>query len=270
MILSFLTGSVALASPPGGLPDLGETPRLLQYKRVDEGDGPVRGRWKRSRARYRAWELRNDTIVRLQDTQRGRVMEERRFDATGWPLTTWYSPGTDRSSIEVHTVPSREIGLSGWVPRDVPGGTVLAPLAPFERESGGVELLLLGGIFEVWYDPSSSDVYGADFRSGLLAGCGCVLVDEAATWIDGRPAKRFRLDLPSAQGVSVMDLWALPLRDDRGVWIATYRVTGPRDEILALAPGRAMISTVSLSSLGDLRPPAPPAEPEESDEPTDP
>lgn len=257
LFLTTLATSLAWSVPPGGAPNVGAKPSQLQYKRIDDDGGPVTGRWKRSRARYRAWELRDDTIVRLQDTSRGRVVEDRRFDATGHPLTTWYEPGSERSSIEVHTVPSREIGLSGWAPRPIPGGTVVAPLAPFDRSGGGAELLVLGGIFEVWYDPTATDAYSETFREGLLSGCGCVLVDEGAAWIDGVAAKRFRLELPTSEGTATMDLWALPLAD-RGVWFASYRVVAPSNETLALAPGRALISMVDLRAVDTLRPPPPP------------
>lgn len=255
MMLSILTLSLAGATPPGGPPNLGAVPKQIQYKRIDDDGGPVVGRWRRSRARWRAWELRDDTIVRLQDTSRGRVIEDRRFDATGYPLTTWHSPGTDRSAIVVHTLPTREVGLSGWKEHPIPGGTATAPLAPFERIGGGAELLILGGIFEVWYEPDTVDVYGDVFRDGLQSGCGCVIVDEAATWIDNRPAKRFRLDMPGPDGRVVMDLWALPV-GDRGTWLANYRVVAPSDDVLALAPGRAMVGTIRLDALDELMAPA--------------
>lgn len=251
MMLPLLAFPLASATPPGGPPSVGAVPRVVQYKRIDDEGGPVEGRWRRSRARWKAWELSDDTVIRLQDTQRGAIVEDRRFDATGWPLTTWYAPGTDRSSIFVHTVPQREIGLSGWDVHEIPGGAVTAPLAPFPRPGGGVELLLLGGVFEVWHDPTPVDVFGGTFRDGLQAGCGCVIVDEAATWIDNEPAKRFRLDVPGPEGRVVLDLWAIPM-EDRGVWLASYRVVAPRDDVLALAPGRAMVSTITLGRLSEL------------------
>ena len=247
------------------LPHLGESLSVNTYRRLDDDGGPVRGRWRRSDGSWLAWETRDDTIVRLQLREGRQTVLERRFDGSGWPLTTHDMRGVPR--IEVHTVPPRELLLSGWSEHEVPGGTITAPLPPFERPTGGAELLVLDGTFDVWHDPIWADVYAPAFRDDLVAGCGCDLVDEASTWVDGRPGKRFRLALPTPEGPALTDLWVVPVGEGngggrpQGIWLASWRVVDPVHDTRAMAPGRAMIALVRLSRLEELVAPAPAPEP---------
>ena len=245
------------------LPALGEALRTQQYRRIDDTGGRVRGRWRRSRAAWTAWELQDGTIVQLQHTERRQVVEERRFDATGWPLTTWHRPPDGLPRLEVHTVPGRELVLSGWTPQDIPGGSVLAPLTTLERDPSGARLLVLGGTFEVWHDPDtpSAFVYEPAFREGLASGCGCVLVDAASVWVDGQPGIRIRMEVPPTARrdpaeAQLLDLWAVPL-GEHGVWLASYRAPIHEEEPLAMAPGRALISLTTLNQLDALVRPTP-------------
>ncbi len=253
------------------LPKAGEVPRVRLYKRLIDDGGPVRGRFRRSSARWWLWELRDGTVVRAQLREGGAILEDRRFDAAGWPLAAFREPGPEAGSVPrvvVQTVPERELVLSGWARQDIPGGSVLAPLAPLPREGGGAQLLVLGGALDVWHDPSRANVYGADFREGLLGACGCVLVDQTATWVDGKPGVRFRLEVPDRGEVDLLDLWAVPAGAGAsgGIWLASYRVRGiaraagddSAAETLAMGPGRALISLVTLDALAGLGAPEAP------------
>ncbi|HHO49838.1 MAG TPA: hypothetical protein ENK18_02955 [Deltaproteobacteria bacterium] len=256
---------VAIAAAP---PHVGEVPSERLYKRMDDDGGPARGRWRQRRSgAYLAWELEDKTILRYQKTERRQVVLDRRFDATGWPLTSLETPIGGLPRVVVHSAPSREIVLSGWSSQPIPGGSVSAPLPGLPREGGGVRFLVLGGELEVWHDPRWADVYSDTFRDGLLAGCGCVLVDEMSAWIDNVPGKRFRMEVPGTEPPDQLDVWVVPLgpppelprgegeapeAGPSGLWLASYRVTAPEVPVLQLAPGRAMMALITLDRLEEL------------------
>ncbi|MBX2799292.1 MAG: hypothetical protein KTR31_16575 [Myxococcales bacterium] len=239
----------------------GQSPSERLYRRLDEGtDGRVRGRWRQRRdGPFLLWELEDDTVVRMQRRQRGRITEDRRFDATGGPLTTLETPASGLQRIVVHTVPERELVLSGWAEHEIPGGSVVAPVKGLPRDEGGLRFLILGGELDIWHEQEASDVFSAEFLTGLLSGCGCTLVDAAPTWVDGEPAVRYRLEVPGPATADLVDLWAVPNEVGGGLWFASYRVPSPTEPTLAMAPGRALISMIELDALADLQVPAPAA-----------
>lgn len=249
----------------------------------------MQGRWRQRRsAPYLAWELEDGTILRYQKTQRRRIVVDRRFDAEGWPLTTHETSAGGLPRLIVHTAPSREIVLSGWSSELIPGGSVISPVPALPREGGGARFLVLGGEFDVWHDPRWADVYSETFRDGLVAGCGCILIDEMSAWIDNKPGKRFRLEVPGTESPDQIDIWAIPIgpppapleptedgeapepRDPSpsGIWLASYRVAAPDSPTLQLAPGRAMVALAVLDRIDELvmplaEPPPEAAAPEE-------
>ncbi len=244
------TGLEAFA--PRDLFRAGESPTRRYYKRIRERDGAVSGRYRsRRRERFALWSLRSGVVVRLEERQRAGVIEIRRFDPMGQPVTTVRTPRQGWPSVTVHLVPEREIGISGWEERSIPGGSVELPV-PLIEGDGGVEAWVLGGRLEVWHDPRPADVTTDAFWQGLIVGCGCDLVDRVATWVDGRPGVRFRF----ARGTDVQELWAIPYdeRGARGVWFAGFHApdVDAASTSLRVAPGRALIALVDLDDLDDL------------------
>lgn len=242
------------AFEPRPLWQAGDEPRRRYYRRVAEVDGRVRGRsYSRRPARFALWSLDDGVVVRLQERRRRSVLLERRFGPFGDPLTT-HRPAAPWPSIVVHHVPNREIGLSGWADQQAVGATLHLPVAPLSRDDGGVAAWVLGGELTVWHDPQPVDVASADYWRGLLAGCGCDLVDRVADWVDGRPAVRFRL----ARGSDQQDLWAVPLSESRdaatGTWYASYRAPRVTEDTASvrLAPGFALVALARLDRLGEL------------------
>ncbi|MEO0599907.1 MAG: hypothetical protein AAF211_00630 [Myxococcota bacterium] len=238
---------------PGALWRADDVPTRRYYRRIRQyDDGTVRGRSRsRRRARFQLWSLDNGVVVRLDEQLRGRLVRRRRFDPFGQPLTTVERPRDGWPSVTVHLVPDREIGLSGWEDRGVPGGTVPLPVDLVDHQAG-VETWVLGGRFEVWHDPRPADVTSDAFWRNLVAGCGCDLVDRVTAWVDGRPGVRFRL----ARGADLQELWAVPF-DERGadgVWYAGYHVPAvdPSTTSLRVAPGRALVAMVRLDRLAEL------------------
>lgn len=226
----------------------GDVPSERGYRRVVEVDGAVSGRSSaKRRPRYVLWALRDGVVVRLEEREGSRVVLTRRFDPMGQPLTSVHEPRDGSSWVTVHLVPEREIGLSGWEDREIPGGHVRLPTALVDDGAW-----VLGGRLEVWHDPRVVDVTGDDFWQGLLAGCGCDLVDRVTAWVDGRPGVRIRL----ARGADIQELWAVPI-GERGTWFASFRAPDVAAEVtsLRLAPGRALVALVRLDRLAKLEGP---------------
>ena len=239
------------------------------YRRMDDLGGPVQGRWRRRRdAEYRAWELEDGTILRYHQRQRGEIILESHLRRPGVAGGDGGDPaGGGRGAGGWCTrLPPREIILSGWEVRPIPGGSVRAPVPALEGDGGAVEFLVLGGGLQVWHEAAWADVYSQEFADGVLAGCGCVLVDRVSTWVDGHPGVRLRLDVVGTAGAypSLVDLWAVPLAPPdpaegapagpTGVWFASYVVRRPTEGILSMAPGLALAALVRLDDLASLAP----------------
>jgi len=258
-LLGLIGALAAHAGDPAGLAafaprplwQAGDTPRARNHHRIVEWDGRVYGRSRtRRRARYTLWSLDDGTVVRLEERERGQVVLRRRFDPLGMPLTTVKTPRDGWPSVVVHGVPDREIGLSGWDDHALVGATVPLPTPPLADDSGA---WVLGGEVAFWHDPASADVTSDGYWEGLVAGCGCDLIDRTAAWVDGHPAVRFRL----ARGDDLEELWAVPLseREGGGTWYAAFRAPDVDPDparsaaSIRLAPGRALVALVRLDRL---------------------
>lgn len=219
----------------------GEVPEVRHYAKLDTlPDGSVAGRWRRKAdAEFEVWELPGGTVVRYRRKVRGRVVEDHLFDAAGGPLVT---VTLDPARATLATVPAREIDLSAFAPRPVPGGTLGLPADAVPREGGGVSLPVLGGQLEVWTEPAA-DVLSDAWRDGLLAACGCRALDRATAWIDGRPGVRYRLLLPGPAREAV-ELWAVPLPE--ATWLLAFRAPAGDDAVAAVLPARALLPGAEL------------------------
>lgn len=222
----------------------------LYGKIVDEG-GRAEGRMRRRRdGDYVALELPTGIVVRYQHLDRGKLADDHLFDADGYPLVTVFygAGGAGPEKAAVHTVPAVEVPLTGWIAREVPGGKLLLPEAPTERQGGGARAGVLGGEVEVWLE-AGTDPFSDTFRDGLVAGCGCMVVDRATTWIDGKPGVRYRLLVPGQWPRDAVDLWAVAL-SDTSTWLMSFRVSGPEDPVSALMSGRVLSAVVTLTGAG--------------------
>jgi hypothetical protein len=255
-------GSLPLARP--------QTPEEALYGKVDDEGGRVEGKQRRRRdGDYVVWELESGTVVRYRHVSGRRTVDDHLFDAAGFPLATLrYDDGGALASAVVHAVPPVEVPLAGWIAREVPGGKLALPDVPGERPGGGTRIAVLGGELDIWQEANADDPFSDGFRDGLVAGCGCFVVDRATTWVDGQPAVRYRLLVPGAWPRDAVDLWAVPRKaqgqtgqgqtgqgqtgqgqtgqGQTGLWLMAFRVTSPADPVSALLPGRVFVGLMEF------------------------
>ncbi|MEQ1571012.1 MAG: hypothetical protein ABMA64_35610 [Myxococcota bacterium] len=239
--------------PGAGLPlAQGEVPEEQLFDKVTDlpdGRAEARGRKRRDGA-FVVWALpTSSSIVRYQKLGAGGVVEDHLFDSDGYPLATvWLERGVPTKATAAG-VPPIDVSVTGWARQPIPGGTMWLPAAPEERPGGGVRVEALSGGVDVWIDPPTTpptDPFSDTFRDGLIAGCGCFVVDRAAAWIDGRPGVRYRLLLPGNLPRDAVDLWAVNLGAS-GLWLMTFEVGAPADPIEALRSARALLPGIDLT-----------------------
>jgi hypothetical protein len=265
-MIALMVGPLALANPDvadAPLFHAGEATRLRLYAKVEEVDGRARARWRRKQdAEFHVDELADGTIVRVRRMARGAVIEDHRYDAGGGRLVTiFYGAGGVPERAVVHSQPEQEVPLAGWTSQALPGGTMAAPSTPVDIPGGSVRLEVLDGELDVWTGPAA-DPLSAGFREGIAAGCGCIIVERAVAWVDGRPGVRYRLLVPDIGPSEPVDLWAVPVPD--GLWLATFRISpgppgavasGPdaeptEDRSARLLGGRVLMALVDLEDAG--------------------
>jgi len=253
-MIALLLACVAGAHPDAvsaPLAHAGETPRQRLYAKVEEVDGRAVARWRRKQdAEFHVDELEDGTILRVRRIVRGTVVEDRRYDAGGRLLVIVFhaADGKPERAV-VHSQPEQIVALDGWTLHELPGGRMAAPSPPVDIPGGSVRLEVLDGELDVWTGPAA-DPLSEDFRNGIVAGCGCTVVERAVTWVDGRPGVRYRLLVPDTGPSDPVDLWAVPV--PAGLWLATYRAaTGPDaahsdDPSSRLLAGRVLLALVDL------------------------
>jgi hypothetical protein len=230
-------GDLPLATP--------EVPQQRLYAKIDDEGGRAEGRQLRRRdGDYLVWELESGTVVRYRKLDGRRVAEDHVFDAGGWPsVTVTFGPEGAPASATLRGGSHPDLPLAGWTEREVPGARIALPEAPRDRPGGGAQLEVLGGELEFWRE-AADDPHSDAFRDGLVAGCGCFVVDRATTWIDGAPGVRYRLLVPGGWPRDAVDLWAVQRGD--ALWLMSFRVSAPADPVAALAPGRVLAALVKF------------------------
>jgi hypothetical protein len=224
----------------------GELPELRLYARLDDDGGPVHGRWRRKRdAEFHLDERSDGTVLRVRRVVGGKVVEDHRYDAGGWPLVSvFFDPGGQPDHAVVHAEPERTVSLTGWTTHTLPDGSITASSPPVDLPGGSVRLKGLDGEIDVWTAPPA-DPWSDGFRAGIVAGCGCLVADRASAWIDGQPGVRYRLLVPDTGLPQPVDLWAVPRGDH--TWVATFRAVGDVDPDATLLDGRVWMALVSFA-----------------------
>jgi hypothetical protein len=234
--------SAALAAEPDVEPnDTAQGGVVLEeqrYARLDgDDDEPARPRWRRrSSGDFVVWSRPDGTVQRAHTLGRGHLLRDRHYDLLGVPSVSIAYDGDRPTEAVVHLASPVTLDLSTWEPYPLPGVTLHAPAAPVDGALAAGE-----GRFRVFTAPAA-DVYTDAFRDEVADGCGCWVVERTATWVDGRPGVRVRLEAVALGPAEQTDLWAVPTDD--GTWVATYTVPPTDDPDRALAYGRALVGLV--------------------------
>jgi hypothetical protein len=171
-----------------------------------EGEGPVYPRWRNRRGTHQCWTW-PDGVAERCDRYVGRsVVETRLFDAGGSPLTTTLVTANGPSVVTVHGMSAVEVDVSGWVERAVGPLQLRAPVAA----TGSTWPLGAGELRTEVVPVGAATVFDDTFGHDLRAWCACVVEDRTTTWIDDRPAVRYRVRHPHPTDPAVAEVWAVP------------------------------------------------------------
>jgi hypothetical protein len=160
--------------------------------------------------------------------------DDERFDAAGQPWVVVRSGPDGPATVTMLSGGPVDVDVSTWTERAAWTGALLrAPVGE------GSTWALPDGTLS-WHVDAAADPFSDEFGAGLVEGCGCIVVDRGTDWLDGKPAARWRLWLPQAEGAAQIELWSLPVNGG----LATLAWFTPVDGDAALAPGRAAAALV--------------------------
>jgi hypothetical protein len=184
------------------------------------------------------WELADGRVVRWVEAGR-HTLDDHVRDAAGHALVDVHYENGLPVSAAIPAVPAQAIPLLGFVSGPIPTGTMWAPPAGQP---------LAGGTLTV--SAEATDPFAPEFVEGLLAGCGCVLFDRGAAWVDGRVAAHHALlvpdptALPGAGRPDLVEIWAVPREGT--TLLLVWRAAAPEDPVAASAAARLVPALVDL------------------------
>ena len=246
MLLSLLLAGLATAGPDSPFPRAEEAVRVRRYVKV-EGDGPVRGKWRKSTGPVEAWTFPDYTIEHYRLWEGRNLLEEHFFRADGQPSVTIVHGGGRPQQATVNLGTTQvELDLKAWTEHAVGGSVFLAPSEPdgeqdaqtWSLEGAQVRMQVVGG---------SSDVFGDDFRDGLTETCACVVEDRTTVWVQGTAAARYRVRLPAPGADRIGEIWAVP-HGERVVLVASTFDDGEAGQ-LGQAHARVMMALLRFEDL---------------------
>jgi hypothetical protein len=203
---------LALASPDRPLPRLGEALESRRYWTV-EGDGPVRPKWRNRRGRVQAWTWPDGIIEHYIRYEKGVPVALHRFDAGGRPRTTTALEDGAPVRVTVHGLEDVEVEVGSWTEVRFEGVALRVP-GPGRSTAEGLAWDLPHGRLAVrWIDAPAEALTDPAFAADLARACACDVQDRAATWLDSRPAVRFRAWVPHPDAPRTAELWAVPIAD---------------------------------------------------------
>jgi hypothetical protein len=232
-----------------------------RYAKISEGHGPAHARG-RGGGDYQTWTFRDGVVERYQRFKGSRLIETGDFDAYGQRVATVTYGAAVPAQVVVAGHQPHPVDVSSWVEHKLAapaapgarhGSTLLlrVPAAPDGSPAEGAPpgpavWTLPEGIFRASMAPEA-DVFSDSFRDGLLAGCGCTVVDRSTAWIGGRVGARYLLDVPDAGAMRVGEVWAVPFPG--GTLVAGFSAPradadplGTSDLGAPLAVGRAIVA----------------------------
>lgn len=221
MSLALALAVVASAHPQRPFPRADDALETVRYREV-RGEGPVEGHRRRKGGPIEAWQFPDGQIEHYLRWRDDLVVETHRFDAAGHPLTS-YVVIDGVETVRVHRS-GATLDVGPWTGRSVGPTTLRLPTDATEAH-GVTTVPDPSGPLTITFVPGPSDVMGDSFRRGLIAGCGCAVVDRTTTWVDATPAVRYHLQIPSTDASLPAVAWAIPTPG--GVLAMTWTAGGP-------------------------------------------
>lgn len=233
--------AMADANPDREMGRTGESLRVRSYATVD-GEGPVRGRWRRSNGDVVGHVFRDNVFERYTQRERRVPQQTVYYNAAGLQIGELnYTEGTPASFTV--TLPSlAPIDVSTWQPASHQGLTLTAPAVTASDDSSATWELGPGRV-EVVTLPAADPTTEA-FRTTVERSCGCLVLDRHTAWIDGRSGIRLLLDVPAPGLGEHAEVWAFAGDDS----LLTLWGTWPVENPTAHATLRAMVSLATWES----------------------
>jgi hypothetical protein len=233
--------AMADANPERVMGRVGESLRVRSYATVD-GDGPVRGRWRRTNGNI-VGQVFRDSVFERYTRRDGRVPQQTiYYNAAGMSLGELaYVEGT-ASTFTVTTPALDPMDVSTWQASAHHGLSLTAPL-PTSSDEQSTTWQVGAGKVEVLQLPAEDPTTDA-FRISVEQSCGCLLLDRHTAWIDGRSGIRLLLDVPAPGRGERAEIWAFPTDEH----LITVWGSWPIEDPSAYATLRAMVSLATWES----------------------
>ncbi len=233
--------AMADANPERVMGRVGESLRARSYATVD-GDGPVRGRWRRTNGDI-VGRVFPDLVFERYTRRDGRIPQRTfYYNAAGVSIGELaYTQGVP-AMFTMTTSSLEPVDVSTWQVGSHQGLSLIAPPPNSSDErsttwqvgAGRVEVLLLPA-----EDPTTDT-----FRASVEQSCGCLLLDRHTAWIDGRSGIRLLLDVPAPGLGERAEIWAFPTDEH----LITVWGSWPLEDSSAHTTLRAMVSLATWES----------------------
>jgi hypothetical protein len=197
--------AMADANPDREMGRVGESLRVRSYATVD-GDGPVRGRWRRTSGDIVGHVFRDGVFERYTRRERRVPQLTVYFNASGLSIGELaYTEGLPATFTA--TTPSLEpVDVSTWEVATHQGLSLTAP-SPTSSDEQSTTWELGAGRVQV-IRLAAEDPTTESFRASVELSCGCLVIDRHTAWIDGQSGIRLLLDVPAPGLGERAEIWA--------------------------------------------------------------
>jgi hypothetical protein len=233
--------AMADANPDREMGRVGESLRVRSYATVD-GDGPVRGRWRRTSGDIVGFVFRDGVFERYTRRDRRVPQQTLYFNAAGMSIGELaYTEGVP-ATFTVTTPPLEPVDVSAWQVAEHHGLWFTAPPATLSDEQSATWQVGAGRVEVVRLAPE--DPTTESFRASVEQSCGCLVLDRHTAWIDGQSGIRLLLDVPAPGRGERAEIWAF----DTDEALITIWASWPIEDPSAHTALRAMVSLATWES----------------------
>ena len=233
--------AMADANPEREMGRVGESLRVRSYATVD-GDGPVRGRWRRSSGDIVGNVFPDGVFERYTRRERRVPQQTFYYNAAGVSIgEVAYTDGVAATFTVTSPAPA-SVDVSAWEQAQHHGLSLTAP-SPTSSDDQSTTWQIGAGRVEVLQLPAEDPTTEA-FRISVEQSCGCLLLDRHTAWIDGRSGIRLLLDVPAPGRGERAEIWAIPTDEH----LITVWGSWPLEDSSAHTLLRAMVSLATWES----------------------